>query len=157
MKQTCLLVISVSFTLSFINGRWKIFFALDHNFNKNIFLQASPLQTASSEHRRRQRSNAPWKQPEDNWNITSIPRSILPHLENKNFTHSLPAPGNIQLRVIDADERMLERFHEIKASLFKTLLVKKYFMFFFAVGKCFCSNIMGKVGVSRLALLAFLR
>lgn len=84
--------------------------------NENIF-SGSPLQPAPSEYRRRPRSYVAWKQPEDNWNITTLPRSILPHLENKNFTHSLPAPGNVQFRVIDADERMLERFHEIKVSL----------------------------------------
>jgi sphingomyelin phosphodiesterase len=57
-----------------------------------------------------------WKQPEDNWNITTLPRSILPHLENKNYTHSLPAPGNVFYKTIGSDERMLERFNDQQVS-----------------------------------------
>lgn len=79
---------------------------------------ASPLVRELPRSRRRQRSQVVWKQPEDNWNITTLPRSILPHLENKNYTHSLPAPGNVHYRMIDSDERMLEHFNVMKVSWF---------------------------------------
>ncbi|CRK91825.1 CLUMA_CG005448, isoform B [Clunio marinus] len=77
-------------------------------------INSSPFKKANTNNRRRQRSSSVWKQPEDNWNITTIPRSVHPHLENKNYTHSLPAPGHIIYRTIDSDERLLMRFHEIK-------------------------------------------
>lgn len=92
-------------------------------YSKNIF-SANPISSRSSlssltSSRRRVRSHGEWKQPQDDWNITSIPRSVLPHLVNKNQTHTLPAPANLQYRTIDSDERLLMRFHEIKVNKIK--------------------------------------
>jgi hypothetical protein len=106
---------------------------------------ASPFVRELSRTRRRQRQTE-WKQPEDNWNITTLPRSILPHLENKNFTHSLPAPGNIQYRTIDSDERLLERFHEIKVNKFPLLLPQnslKLFLIFWKFFRNFINFLFG--------------
>lgn len=111
----------------------------------NLFYVASPFLPASTAKRRRQRSQVEWKQPEDNWNITTLPRSILPHLENKNYTHSLPAPGNIQYKVIDSDERMLERFHEIKVSVVAFQVKSSILTSSFLSEQFLISNVMGKI------------
>lgn len=81
---------------------------------------ASPISSppSSTAYRRRVRSQVEWKQPIDDWNITNIPRSILPHLVNKNLTHTLPAPANLQYKTIDSDERILQRFHEIRVRIY---------------------------------------
>lgn len=97
-----------------------VFLMIYLNFNK--ISTANPINSRSSisslsSSRRRIRSNSEWKQPTDDWNITSIPRSVLPHLVNKNQSHTLPAPANLQYRTIDSDEKVMQRFHEIKVDL----------------------------------------
>ena len=117
MRQIHLVFFSLIFVVQLINGELRAGFITIFSLNHNLI--ASPFErelSSSSRSRRNQNHQLEWKQPEDNWNITTIPRSILPHLENKNFTHSLPAPGNIQYKTIDNDEKLLERFHEIKVN-----------------------------------------
>lgn len=56
------------------------------------------------------RSAVEWETPRDNWNITSIPRSVTPHLQVKNFTHLVPP----SMKYIDHEAKLLNRLHEIK-------------------------------------------
>lgn len=66
------------------------------------------------------RTQIEWQQPEDNFNISSLPRSIFPHLENKNYKHIVPQPASPQFRTIDSDsendEKILAKLLEIKVS-----------------------------------------
>lgn len=52
-----------------------------------------------------------WQTPIDDWNITSVPRSITPFLKAKNNTGSYVHP-----KTSDHDELMLQRLQEIKVS-----------------------------------------
>lgn len=55
----------------------------------------------------------------DDFNITSLPRSILPHLVVQNHRHVLPpsAAHNVMLEGHDnEDDRLLRRLHEIKVN-----------------------------------------
>jgi hypothetical protein len=40
----------------------------------------------------------------------------VPHLEIKNFTHTVPEPANIIYRTLDANERALEDYEQRKVS-----------------------------------------
>jgi hypothetical protein len=83
-----------------------------------LFQPATPvISSGSNSQRRRTRTTVAWKQPEDNWNITDIPRSILPHLPSKSTIHTLPAPASVVYKTLDNDEKVLERLHEIKVRI----------------------------------------
>lgn len=83
--------------------------------------------TSSGNNNRRQYTK--WTSPVDEWNITSLPRSIVPHLKPRNGTHQLP-----MVRPDPNDEdALLERLKElkvqfeiyVKTSLFEFLFYRK--------------------------------
>ncbi|CAO1430795.1 unnamed protein product, partial [Diamesa tonsa] len=78
-----------------------------------VLIPASPFLFSSSG-KRKSRSQIEWIQPVDDWNITAVPRSVYPHLENKNQKHNVPGASIPRLRTIDGDEKMMQRFLEIK-------------------------------------------
>ncbi|XP_031627934.1 sphingomyelin phosphodiesterase isoform X2 [Contarinia nasturtii] len=54
-----------------------------------------------------------YQTPDDNWNITSVPRSITPHINHINFTqnHVIPPRKSEQ----QLEDEILHRLHEIKS------------------------------------------
>lgn len=56
------------------------------------------------------RSYKEFNQPDDNWNVTSVPRSISPVVENQNHTHSVPKP------LSQEDRDLLLRLTKVKDS-----------------------------------------
>lgn len=156
MKRVLLNVLLVALTVSFIEGEFNRLYCNPSQWVIRVTLPASPFLENAPRKRRSQRSQVTWKQPEDNWNITTVPRSVLPHLMNRNFTHLLPAPGNIQYRVINADERMMERFHEIKVSLSSRYDNEAINQPQLISGKCLSADTLGKVRVGWLSLFAVL-
>jgi hypothetical protein len=59
-----------------------------------------------------------WEPPEDNWNITSVPRSVEPHVILKNHQHNLPPATNFKVIETDEDEQILRRLQEFKVNCF---------------------------------------
>lgn len=86
-----------------------------------VLFSASPFLFSSSG-KRKTRSQIEWIQPVDDWNITAVPRSVYPHLENKNQKHNVPGAAIPRLRTIDGDEKMMQRFLEIKVSCYSMIL-----------------------------------
>lgn len=56
-----------------------------------------------------QRQFTKWTSPKDDWNIASLPRSIVPHLKPRNGTHVVP-----EGRPVDEDEEFLQRLKALK-------------------------------------------
>lgn len=56
-----------------------------------------------------QRQVTKWASPKDEWNIASVPRSIVPHLQPRNGTHAVP-----DRPAVDDDEAFLERMRALK-------------------------------------------
>lgn len=66
----------------------------------------------------------PWTMPIDNWNISSLPRSIIPHLTPKNHTHDVPQ-GHIDLL---QDQEILNRLKALKVNMVKkNFLIREKF------------------------------
>lgn len=60
-----------------------------------------------------QRAITKWSSPKDEWNIASVPRSIVPHLRPRNGSHTVPdRPAPVE----DDDEAFLERMRALKAN-----------------------------------------
>lgn len=57
-----------------------------------------------------QRQFTKWTSPKDDWNILTIPRSIVPHLKPRNGTHAVPEGRPID----DEDEEILQRLKAMK-------------------------------------------
>ncbi|XP_073847882.1 sphingomyelin phosphodiesterase isoform X1 [Musca autumnalis] len=73
------------------------------------------VQAFPTYHSHRQSIN--WTQPEDDWEIVSIPRSIVPHVELKYFENRTNAEASI------SDEEFLERLHKIKNNTSKSRML----------------------------------
>lgn len=56
-----------------------------------------------------------YQTPDDNWNITSLPRSITPHINHINSTqnHVIPPRKSEQ----QLEDEILHRLHEIKVCI----------------------------------------
>lgn len=75
-----------------------------------MFCVGHPFIFTSSGNNRRQYTK--WTSPVDEWNITSLPRSIIPHLKPRNGTHQLP-----MVRPDASDEdALLERLKELQVN-----------------------------------------
>lgn len=76
----------------------------------------------------------------DDWNITSVPRSIHPHLVVKGHHHILP-PKALEHHVIGIedteDDRLLRRFHEIKVSVYYEFVLPQYLLCLICKFICF--------------------
>lgn len=55
-----------------------------------------------------------WQPPIDEWNITSVPRSIIPFLKARNNTGYYLHP---KIEQTDRDEEILRRLNEIKVNI----------------------------------------
>lgn len=94
------------------NGsRIKVKFVLIECNTHNLIIPGSPFIFSTNNGRRQ----VEWQQPEDDWNITLVPRSVQPHLELKNYQHNVPPVS--QMRVIDGDDRIMERLQNIKVNI----------------------------------------
>ncbi len=73
----------------------------------------------------------------DEWNITSLPRSIVPHLKPRNGTHQLPMvrpdgqDGQDGSDGID-EEAVLERLKELKVIFFLDCVCERVIINFFS-------------------------
>ncbi|XP_021710800.1 sphingomyelin phosphodiesterase isoform X1 [Aedes aegypti] len=67
--------------------------------------------TASSGQRKAQ---VEWHQPDDDWNIQTVPRSVHPLLENQHNTHRLPPTSYHVIDSENHDDKVLKRLMEIK-------------------------------------------
>ena len=111
---SCIYCFTKKISIIFFLGILKVFWT----FFKNIFLGLPFLVSHSSNQDRREKSQIAWIQPVDDWNITTAPRSIYPHLENKNHKHVVPLPHTgTHLYTIDSDEKLLARLLEIRVWL----------------------------------------
>lgn len=60
------------------------------------------------------RSVIEYQTPADDWNITSVPRSITPHLPARNASHYIMPPRKSSAEI---DEETLERLRDIKVRI----------------------------------------
>lgn len=66
-----------------------------------------------------QRQFTKWETPRDDWNISSVPRSIVPHLKPRNGTvPQVPPPRPIN----QSDEELLAQLKELKVSTYTTTI-----------------------------------
>lgn len=68
-----------------------------------------------SSHNVERRQVIEWQQPIDEWNISSVPRSIIPFLKARNNTNFYLYPKTNETS--RRDEEMLQRLREIKVKL----------------------------------------
>lgn len=64
-----------------------------------------------------------YQTPDDSWNITSVPRSIIPHLIISNATQNHVVPPRKTEEEIE--DELIKRLHEIKVNKKKTILREK--------------------------------
>lgn len=76
-----------------------------------LFRAGSPLSLFSNRNSE-SRQFTRWESPKDDWNISSLPRSIVPHLKPRNGTHNVPM-GRPEFD--GKDDTILERLQEMKA------------------------------------------
>ena len=79
-----------------------------------------PFIFGSTAHNGNRRQIVEWQQPSDEWNITTLPRSITPHLNAKNYSASLHV---IPTAEVDVDEDTLAHLREIKVMCSLTCLL----------------------------------
>lgn len=113
----------------------KIFLAI-------FFFSGIPyLYNTHSISRRSTSSSIDWTQPYDDWNITSLPRSILPHLIVRDHHHILPPTANVVLGESD-DDKLLRRLWEIKVKYYYNPTIRHHathtFLSFCVKVRCVC-------------------
>lgn len=78
-----------------------------------------------------------YQTPDDNWNISSVPRSTIPHILTLNSTqsHDLPPRKTEQ----QLEDEILRRLHEIKVCCRENIAIlsieKYFFVVFFSLKK----------------------
>lgn len=113
MRTQCMLTCILSNLVASTIGKYFLYTITHWNSKFNIIFSTFPFKgypflTFSQSGEQRQFTK--WTTPVDDWNITSVPRSIIPHFQPRNLTHNVP------LGRTEQDEELLVKLNALKVT-----------------------------------------